>query len=441
MSIRRRWRLTAATFGLAAVLFMAGAIGFLGGNAGGEPKVVPLTGAPGAAAARGDLSAAIVALQTRLRQQPNDASAWASLGLGYVEQAKATVDPTYYPKAEGALRRSLKLDTKDNFAAPAGMAALAAARHDFAGARRWAERGLTVNPANATLYGALADAATQLGDYPASMTAIQRMLDISPDADALSRASYSWELRGDLEQARSLMQRALDSSSSASQKAFARYYLGEIALNSGDPALALEQFGAGLLTAPTYAALYEGKARAEQALGNTDAALSDFAAAVARVPQPMYLVEYGELLQSLGRVDEANVQYKLFATEQKLFAVNGVAADVEPTLFYADHGDPARALRYGAAGLKSRPFTEMQDAYAWALHRNGRDAEALTWETKAMSLGTKNPLFEFHAGAIRAGLGDAAGARAHYERALAINPAFHPLHAAEARAAVAGTGS
>lgn len=383
-----------------------------------------------------DPSDALAALQARLREQPNDAGAWASLGLGYVERAKVTVDPSFYPKAEGALRRSLRLEPKENFAAFAGMSALAAARHDFSGARVWADRGLAITPTNSTLYGALADATTQLGDYPASLVAIQKMLDISPDADALTRASYSWELRGDLTQARVLMQRALEASSSAGQKAFARYYLGELALNSGDAAGALEQYGAGLVAAPEYAALFEGKAKAEQALGQTDAALRDYAAALARVPLPMYLVEYGELLESVGRVDEAKAQYKLFATEQELFAANGVAGDVEPTLFYADHGDPARALRDGEAGLKSRPFIEMQDAYAWALHRNGRYAEALVWETKAMSLGTKNALFEFHAGAIQSALGDAVAARSHFERALAINPAFHPIHAPEARVAL-----
>lgn len=435
----RRWRLTMATFGLAAVLFTAGGLGILGDNAGGAASdaadVAP--DVPAIAAARGDLSGAIAALQARLKLLPRDANGWASLGFAYVEQAKATVNPDFYPKAEGALRRSLAIDAQDNFIAPAGMAALAAARHQFAQARTWARRGLAINPSNPTLYGALADAETQLGNYDASMTAIQRMLDIRPDADSFARASYSWELRGDIPQARTLMERALESSASANQKAFARYYLGELALNSGDAAGALTHYNAGLAVAPNYAALYEGRAKAALALGDTDGALRDFVAAVERVPQPTYLIEYGELLESLGRTEEANAQYQLFETEQKLFAVNGVVADVDPTLFYADHGAPARALQSAQAGLASRPFIEMQDAYAWALHRNGRDAEALTAITKALALGTKNALFEFHAGAIQSSLGNGSAAQAHYATALAFNPVFHPLHAPEARAALA----
>lgn len=438
MTLMRGWRLTFATFGLAVVLFTAGAIGVLGDHAGGA-ATTDGAALPPAAASHGDLKAGIAALQQRLRIFPKDASSWASLGLAYVEEAKATVNPDYYPKAEGALQKSLAIDTKDNYLAPAGMAALAAARHDFAGALTWAHRGIAINSSSPTLYGALADAETQLGHYQAAETAIQRMLDLSPDTDALARASYAWELRGDLDQARSLMQRALEDSASPNQVAFARYYLGDLALNAGDPTAALAQYQAGLLAAPTYVALIEGRAKAEQALGNFEAARADFADAVARVPQPMYVVENGELLDKMGRTSEAKTQFKLFATEQKLFAANGVAADVEPTLFYADHGQSVRALASGVAGLKSRPFIEMQDAYAWALHRNGRDAEALTWITKAMALGTKNALFEFHAAAIEAALGHNDVARAHYTKALAINPHFHLVHADEARAALAAS--
>ena len=38
----------------------------------------------------------------------------ASLGLAYVQEARITADPSYYPKAEGVLRRSIALDRKDN---------------------------------------------------------------------------------------------------------------------------------------------------------------------------------------------------------------------------------------------------------------------------------------------------------------------------------------
>ncbi|MGB5934415.1 MAG: hypothetical protein WBG76_00915, partial [Ornithinimicrobium sp.] len=50
------------------------------------------------------LSATITDLQADLENSPEDAQAWAELGAAYVEQARVSADPSYYPKAEGALR-------------------------------------------------------------------------------------------------------------------------------------------------------------------------------------------------------------------------------------------------------------------------------------------------------------------------------------------------
>src|SRR5436309_178867 len=78
--------------------------------------------------------AGVGGLQQRLRAVPGDWHAWAALGFSYVQQARRSGDPTYYPKAERALQRSLRLDRPTNFEAMTGLATLAAARHDFAGA-------------------------------------------------------------------------------------------------------------------------------------------------------------------------------------------------------------------------------------------------------------------------------------------------------------------
>ena len=68
-----------------------------------------------------------------------------------MQEARVTADPTYYPKAEGVLDRSLERCTRsDNEGALVGMAALAAARHDFAGALRYGERARAVNPTTPT---------------------------------------------------------------------------------------------------------------------------------------------------------------------------------------------------------------------------------------------------------------------------------------------------
>jgi tetratricopeptide (TPR) repeat protein len=434
--MQRRTTLLLAGLGLGVVLFAAATFGFThgGSNRDGATAATDVVVAPGAAdsirtAGGASLDDLIANLQTRLQNTPKDHIAWATLGIAYVQQAKVTVNPDYYPKAEGALQQSLDLGIDDNYLVYAGLSALASARHDFARAKDFAERGLAINSYNALLYGALSDAEVQLGEYDAAFAAVQKMVDLSPDAASLSRASYTWELRGDIPKATALMQRALDDASTASNRAFANVFLGELAFNAGDPDTALRFAIDALAASPDDPAALAGRAKAEAALGQYETALDHYAAVIDRAPEPTYLIEYGELLQFLGRDDEARVQYDLFGTVQQLFSANGVEPDAGPTLFIANHGDPTQALADAEAGIRTRPFIVMHDAYAWALHRNGRDTEALVEVGKAMQLGTPNALFHFHAGMINYSLGDLTAARDELASALSINPFFNILDA------------
>jgi tetratricopeptide (TPR) repeat protein len=438
-----RWALPGALAGV-GLLALAGTVAaFTVRTGGGSTRTASspagvASSSPARSSIPDPIGADIAKQQDTVRATPANYGAWASLGLDYVQQAKITVDPSYYPKAEAVLKKSLSINTSSNFEAMAGEAALKAAEHDFTGALSWARRGLKLNPYNANLYGSLNDALTQLGRYPEAFAAAQKMNDLQPGVAAFTRAEYVFELRGDISNARLAMRQALASSTAPADKAFAYYYLGELSFNAGDPKTDLTLCETGLTIDPSYYPLIQGKARAEAALGRTDAATRDYAAVVNAVPQPEYVVEYGEYLQSLGRMKEAQQQYTVFDTENKLFQANGVTLDTDPTLFYANHGNPALALKYGKVGIRIRPFIEMDDAYAWALHVNHRDAEALVWEKKAMALGTRNALFRYHAGMIHKALGNKTQAKAELTEALAINPHFNPLAAPLARTALAG---
>ncbi len=422
----------AAGLCLGAILFAAGAFGISQSRSAATPLAAVAVAGPEVATGLVRVSGASLAqtiadLQTRLKTSPRDYVSWSTLGLAYVQQAKITVNSDYYPKADGVLKRSLSINTDDNFLAYAGLASLANARHDFAAAKRYAEQGLSINSYSAILYGALSDAETQLGNYPAAFVAVQRMLDRSPDTASLARASYTWELRGDTDQARALMQRALNDAPTPSDGAFALVVLGDLAFNSGDANGALALYRKALDSSPGDAAALGGKARAEAALGQHLTALDDYAALVQQTPEPSYILEYGELLESLGRTAEAEQQYDVFIATQRLFAANGVQPDATAALFDANHGNPSDSLRDAEQGIGSRPFLVMYDAYAWALHRNGRDAEALVAIDEALSTGMNNALFHFHKGMIQHALGDDAGARTELQKALSINPYFNPL--------------
>lgn len=426
---RRRLRAAAVTVALGAALFLVGAIALspLNKDPGAAKDSRPGTSSP-----RGS----IAALREDLRRLPENPVGWAQLGMAYVQQGRTTADPALYAKAEAALRRSLKVQPRDNYQAETGMGALAAARHDFATALTWGRRAATTNPSNAAAQGVLADAYTQLGRYEESYRAVQRMTDLRPDTSSLARASYTWELRGDVPQARALMKRALNDAASPSDQAFARLHLATLAQESGDADTALREAESGLRRAKDDAPLLEARARAHAALGHDRQAVADYTTAVAIAPLPQYVLGLGELQQSLGRDAEARAQYGVLRAQEQVRRAGDAPADTDAILFEADHGDAARAVTMARTAVEVRPFIAVQDAYAWALHRAGRDAEALPYADRALSLGTRSALFHYHRAMIREALGDTAAARKDLERALAVDPRFHPLHGPRAGAAL-----
>lgn len=423
----RRLRTTAVTLTLGAVLFTVGALGL-------APQQQASTTRSAVAAPRG--TDAVEALRARVRKLPADPAGWSSLGMAYVQQARSTADAATYARAETALRKSLALQPSGNFAAETGMGALEAARHHFAEALSWARRATTSNPYSAPAQGVLADALTQLGRYEDSYAAVQRMTDLRPDSSALARASYSWELRGDRVRARDLMNKSLQAAGTPTEKAFALTHLATLAAQSGDPRTALDLAGAGLAALPGDAALLEARARAHTALGHREQAVADFTAAIAAAPLPQYLLGLGDLQESLGHPEKAEEQYDVLRAQERVRRATGGTADVDGVLFEADHGDPDTAVTMGRAALRQRPFIAVHDAFAWALHRAGRDTEAIEQAHLALALGTVSAPFHYHRALINQALGRTEAARTDLRRALDIDPHFHPVDAPRARAAL-----
>jgi tetratricopeptide (TPR) repeat protein len=143
------------------------------------------------------------------------------------------------------------------------------------------------------------------------------------------------------------------------------------------------------------------------------------------------------LLESLGRHADAALQYEIYEQQETEFSSREVLPDATFTLFFADHGQPAIALEKAQRAVEAAPFLDTQDAYAWALHKNGRNAEAWQAMQDALALGTPNALYHYHAGMIRHALDDPDGARQHLTTALDINPHFNLVAAATARTTLA----
>jgi tetratricopeptide (TPR) repeat protein len=382
------------------------------------------------------LAASIERAQDRLRTAPEDPTTWATLGAAYVEQARVTGNPAYYPQAQGALDRAVALQPEGNAPALIGLGALANARHDFAAARRYAEQAVAINPSSAEAYGVLADATTQLGDPAAATAAVQRMLDLRPGVASFTRASYELELHGRTDEARIAMERALESATSQDEQAFCHYYLGELAWGGGDLEAAAAAYDRGLAAAPGTPALLHGRAKVLAARDKTDEAIAGYEALTQRVPLPQYVLEYGELLESAGRVEQAQAQYRLLAEQHRLYAAQGATDDLAAAQLAADHGDPGEAVRLARTEWDRRQSVFTADGLAWALHAAGRDAEALPYAERAIGLGSRDAVLDYHRGMILAALGRTDDAIAALDEALSTNPHFSPLHAGKARQAL-----
>lgn len=423
-----------AVAAMATALLVAGAVTGPARGGPGSAATAPAT-APAPGQAADPLAAQVRTLQDDLRRAPGNHVAWAQLGAAYVQQARLTADPTLYARAEGALTESLRRHPADNDLALAGQATLAAARHEFDAAVRLADRALAVNAFSRPALAVKVDALVELGRYADSRQVLQRMLDLHPGVDSFTRASYAFELQGQTEPARAALRRALAVATAPADRAFAHHHLGELAWNTGDLPAAAAAYDAALTADPTYVASLAGRAKVKAARGDTDGAVADYGAAVARQPLPGTLLELGELLQATGRTPEAEQQYTVLRATQQLYAAHGQVLDSELALFEADHGDPARAVELAEAAHTARPDSiTTQDAYAWALHAAGRDRKALPLARAATRTGLKSPALDHHLGVVAAAAGDDRTARRALSRSLALNPAWSPLHAPRARA-------
>jgi tetratricopeptide (TPR) repeat protein len=428
---------------LAACLLVAGGLGLLRSTE--DPATPPAAGTPstsgllGPAVGTGSLTSSIAALQDRLGELPQDWRGYASLGLVYVAQARVTADPSYLPKAEDVLRRSLRLNGRDNVDAVLGLGALALARHDFEGALVLGRRAEALG-SSADAEGLIGDALLELGRYDEAFQAFQAMVDARPNLPSYARVSYARELLGDVRGATRAMRLAFDAAGSPADAAWAAHQLGELSWGTGDVRAAAAWYERGIDLDPTFVSNLAGLAKVAWARGEANLAIERYLEVVARYPAAEHLIALGDLYAATGRPELAERQYAVVRATADLANANGVNVDLELALFDADHGDPRAALAAAEAEWRRRTSVHVADAYAWALYANGRIEEAAELSERALELGTRSATFLFHAGMIRAELGEVAAARALLGEALDRNPNFSILHVGTAERTLAELG-
>src|SRR4051812_5790301 len=422
--------LCAVTFAVALIAFRA-----LTGPGSGAPPVrqddlaVP---APGQASTAGR----IAALEALVRSNPDNAAALSMLGDAQLQRVRETGDAAFYTRAATAYERARRLAPRA-LEPLAGQAALALSRHDFRRGLALANEAHRRAPDVVRPLGLIVDAQVELGRYDDAARTLQAMVDAKPTLAAYARVSYFRELHGDVPGALDAMERAVSAGGDVPENlASVQTLLGNLEVNAGRLGAAERAYRTALVGVPGYVPASAGLAQVEAAHGDLGAAIARLRRGVAKLPLPQYVIQLGETQLAAGRRAGARDTFALVGAEQRLLQANGVNTDVDLALFEAGHGDTAQAVVLARRAWAEAPSVRSADALTWALTRDGRAAEALPWARRALRLGSRDPLFLFHAGMAARAAGEGSLARARLSRALAANPRFSPLYAPAAREAL-----
>ena len=175
----------------------------------------------------------------------------ATRGLTLQQQARVSGNPELYPRAERALEKALRLDSRSGQALR-GLSALAASRHRFSESLALARRAQALEPHVAAVYGLIGDANLELGRYRVAFAAFDRMTALKPSASSYARISYARELKGDLRGSLEAIELAVDAATVGEPAAWTRTLAGNRLLADQRPAAAKLRFREALSYVPGY---------------------------------------------------------------------------------------------------------------------------------------------------------------------------------------------
>ena len=378
----------------------------------------------------------IKGFQALVKSKPNDSRGYDFLGDAYLQKVRETGDASFYTRADSVYTKALQLNPRDP-AAVTGAGTLALARHDFRAGLRYGLRARQLAPYSFQPVGVVVDAQVELGRYDDAAKSLQQMIDLRPNLSSYARVSYFRELHGDLAGAIDAIKAAASAGGGAAENvAYVQTLLGNLYFDTGRLGEAREAYRTALESFPRYVPATAGLANIEAAHRDFGAAIRRYRDAVARLPLPQYVIALGEVEEAAGKGRD----YDLVRAEERLLQANGVNTDVDLAVFEANHGSPARAVQLARRAWAQAPSVRSADALGWALTSAGRPAKGLRWARRALALGSRDPLFLYHAGKSAQAAGRAALARAYLSESLALNPRFSPLYAPRAERALKELG-
>jgi tetratricopeptide (TPR) repeat protein len=362
--------------------------------------------------------------QAEIKAGPKRAQSYNDLAVGYVSRARESGDARYYDQAAAVLKISATTDP-DNFEMQKTQVRLLLGRHEYAQALLLARTLNKRTPDDILTYGLMADASSELGDYPEAEKSTQWMLDLRPgNIPGLLRAARLRQLYGDTEGALDFYSQAYqqfpptqieDLAWTLTQMANIRLSTGHLDEAEGLLHSALEKFPGYYLTLDALASL-------EIARQHYSAAVELLCRRNQNFPTPASRYALAEALELAGRRTDANTEYGEFEALARTQVNAADNANRELVLYYLHGNKPLQALRIAEIEASRRHDILTRDAYAWALNASGRSKEARQQIDLALGVGARNAELLYHAGIIAESLQDHIASARYLRESLDVNP-------------------
>ena len=336
----------------------------------------------------------IAEARSLVEKYPDSADAHSRLAMAFAKRGRETADPSYYEQGLESAARALELDAT-SLDARRNEVWLLLGLHDFEKALNKARTLNDLIPDDPMVYGLLADAQLELGDYAGAEESVQWMLDLRPGAiPALTRGAYLRELFGDLDGAMMWMNDALNRTDPAEteDRAWILAQMAHLEIQRGNAESAAELAEASLELFPSYHYALAELAKAATELGDLERALELWQHHYEVSPHPENLFHVAAALDRLGRADEAQPLYLEFEKAALAESTAVDNANGELISYWIERaGKPGQALELAAREVERRRTVFTLDAYAKALFANGRTDDARIAIEEALDVGTVDP--------------------------------------------------
>jgi len=377
-----------------------------------------------------ELDAPIAHTEKSVRSVPQSALNRVALAGLYLQKSQRTGDLSLVDKAEEQGKKSLELLPTLNSGAKLILARVAEERHQFSEAIRLAEDVLKLQPGHAGAVTSLITSHLGYGNLDEAARTADKAVSSYPYLDA-------YLLRALVKEAQGLEAEAIadylegisrEDLGSIESSAYGRTLLARLHLSRGRLEASEALLVESLRILPGYHLALSLLAAVEARRGSNDKAMKLYEVAFNALNEPPYLMDHGNLKESLGDVSGAE---RLRRQAEEMIRTEMTSGP------YGHHNELARvilelgnseqiseALSETETEVRIRPNAESFHLRAWALSDANRWEEARSAIQKALETGVQDAQYLYRAGLIEQGLGNLPEAVNYFDQALEIDPTF-----------------